>query len=401
MPELLEIVGQDPAVAQLQRAINASRMPHAFLFAGPEGVGRETTAVALAKTLLCEQPVSMLPGAAAPSGTSTAGRFADLPEGFTLRQACGHCRECRSIEAGSHGDVHRVYKELARYHDDPSVRSRVLQELGIDVIRSFLIDPAGRAAMRGRGKVFIVRQADLMSVAAQNALLKTLEEPPRGVTIILLCERPEQMLPTTLSRCWVVHFNLLPREFVTQQLLAGGIDAVEAEFWASFTGGSVGRSLLLAKMGIYELKKDVLAKIVSACSGKEGDLGEKLAGEMDKLADIAMKIAKDSDGVDLSKNLAVRQSAGAMLEIISSAYVDAIHLRCGLAGQGAIGAMVNSDQADVIGFLAQRFGPTALAEIIDQLSDLEQLLWRNIAAKIAWDNVVITCTSGSPLGMEP
>ena len=248
MPELLDIVGQDEASAGLQRALDSGRIPHAWLFAGSAGVGRRTTAVALARTLLCGQVASR----------PNNGRIAALPDDFKLRQACGRCEDCAMTAAGSHPDLHLVYKELARYHDDPAVRDRLMQDLSIGVVRSFLISPAYLAAARGRGKVFIVIESDLMSIAAQNSLLKTLEEPPQGVRIILICGLPEQMLPTTRSRCATVRFNMLPKGFVTASLVERGLPADEAAFWAALTDGSLGRSIRLAEEGMFKVKAEVV-----------------------------------------------------------------------------------------------------------------------------------------------
>jgi DNA polymerase-3 subunit delta' len=117
MPGFDQIHGQDSAIQRLGKTLTSQRQPHAFIFAGPAGVGRQTTATALAEALLCEDP----PAPAA---------------------ACGRCVSCNMMQAGSHPDFQRVYKELAAYHDDPAVRNRVMQELGIEVIRRFLIAPA-------------------------------------------------------------------------------------------------------------------------------------------------------------------------------------------------------------------------------------------------------------------
>jgi len=369
MIELCDIVGQGAAVERLRRAMDSRRMPHAFLFAGPRGVGRRTTAVAFARTLLCAEP-------------------ATGPDG---RHACGKCTDCTLQAAGSHPDFHLVYKELARFHDDASVRGRVMQGLGIPVIRSYLIDPACRASGRGRGKVFIVREADLMSREAQNALLKTLEEPPPGVTIVLLCRRPEQMLPTTRSRCSVVRFGALPRDFVAARLVEQGVAGDEADFWARYTEGSVGRALGLASGGFYEVKREVIEQLASMGSAGDAALGERLTGLTDTLATAAVSDAK-ANGASLSKNLASRQAAGTMLELIASAFRDAMRL-----ATGAEGPLIHSDQSQAVAALAGRHHPTALAEIVEQLSAYERLLWRNVNAKIIWDNAVITCATAAPL----
>jgi len=376
MVELRDIVGQPEAVAMLTQALTGGRRHHAFLFAGPEGVGRRTTAVAFAKALLC--------GGSGPAASSLFAAATPAVDG-----ACGACPDCRMFHAGSHPDFHMVYKELARYHDDEKVRKAVMQELGIGVIRQFLIAAAGLTPTRGRGKVFVVREADLMSQEAQNSLLKTLEEPPSGATIILICRRPEELLPTTRSRCALVRFGPLPRQFVRAQLAEAGLEERECAFWSAFTEGSVGRALGMAAAGLYEIKRDVLARIAA----NDAQLGEHLTKVSEGLSEAAVAaVAKEADGAALAKTLAVRRAAGDILELIAGAFADALTL-----ASGADRPLVHPDQQDVTEALAGRFGLAPLAEIVEQLSRLEQLLWRNVSPKIVWDNVAITCASAAPL----
>ena len=369
MPDLSDIIGQDAAVEQLRRAMASERMPHAMLFAGPDGVGRRTTALALAKTLLCE---------------------GDAPNG----DCCNTCESCRLLETGAHPDFLLVYKELAKYHDNPAVRGRVMQGLGIDVIRSFLIAPAGRSPSRGRGKVFVVLEADLLSPDAQNSLLKTLEEPPAGVTILLISERPAQLLPTTRSRCATVRFGPLPHAFVVERLTGEGVDSTEAQFWATFTDGSVGRAAELASHGLYEIKRELVARIGHLSPIGDAELAEHVKKVAEALATQAVKEAKKADGSDLSVLLAGRRATGTLLQILGSAFRDALHLACG-APDGK--RLIHADQTDAIGAIAKRMDTLQLTEVIEQLSEYERLLWRNVSAKTVWDNVIITCASAAPL----
>jgi DNA polymerase-3 subunit delta' len=378
---LLDIVGQDSAVARLEEGLGGARRPHAYIFAGPQGVGRRTTAIAVAKTLLCERPENR--GQTPISQTKSVS----VPD----FQACGVCSDCKVFAGGSHPDFHLIYKELAAYHEDAAVRDRVMQELGIPVIRSFLIEAAARRAARGRGKVFVVLEAELMSPAAQNALLKTLEEPPPGVTIILVAEQPEQLLPTTLSRCRMVRFGLLPREFVARKLAEQGTPPAEAAFWAAFTDGSVGRAARLRARGMYEVKTGMIDRIAAMNRAGDADLGEDLHKQTESLAESLVKSTRTGQ-TEMSKSLAVRQTTGMMLELIAAAYRDAITLASGTQRE-----VVYADQRPAVAGIAAKFDLTQLASIIEQLSEFERLLWRNVNAKNIWYNVVITCASAAPL----
>jgi DNA polymerase III subunit delta' len=376
MVKLLDIVGQDSAVALLQRRMAAGRMGHALMFTGPHGVGRRTTAVALAASLLCESPVT----------SKNNGEFPELEDDFQLTDACGLCSDCKTLAAGTHPDMAVISKELAAHHPDPSVRNRKMQNLSIGVIKHFLLNGAYLAPSRGRGKVFIVREAELMTHVAQNALLKTLEEPPPGVTIILLCRRAEQMLPTTISRCHTVQFGPLPSEFVTEQLVRAEVPQDQAAFWAAFTDGSVGRSLSLAASEMYPVKCEIIDELARLAPGGDAGLGERLQKITDSQAVAAVKAAKSQDKAELSKSLATRRATGTMLELIAAAFRDAISL-----SSGSPRALVNSDQTAAIETIASRKPIRQLAGAIEQLSEYEQLLWRNVNPKIVWDNVVLTC----------
>lgn len=236
-----------------------------------------------------------------------------------------------------------------------------------------------------------------MSQAAQNSLLKTLEEPPPGVTIVLLCESPDQLLPTTLSRCSLIRFGPLPRQFVADQLAARQVDQTEAQFWAGFADGSIGQALRLHEQGMYEIKRRVLDGLASLSPAGDGELADYLRETAEQLAGVSVKASRKADGAEMSKALATRQATSAMLEIIASTYRDALRLSVGNPRSDT--RLIHADQIDAIAALAARLDATTIAEIVEQLSSYEQLLWRNVNPKVVWDNVVISCASGAPLDL--
>jgi len=146
---------------------------------------------------------------------------------------------------------------------------------------------------------------------------------------------------------------------------------------------------------MYQTKREILRRL-AALAGPGGPdvpgLGEHLAGVTEKLAARAVDEAGKADGAELSKMLASRRAAGAIIELIASAFRDALK-----AATGADLPAVHADQPDAVAALAGRFDPTQLAQIIEQLCRYEQLLWRNVNPKIVWDNLAITCASAAPL----
>ena len=235
-----DIFGQEAAVEALRGAYVSDRLAHGLLFAGPMGVGKRTTADALAALWLCEKPAQTRP--------------------------CGVCQSCRALGAQTHPDYHWVAKELIRYHDKTGLSKGI--SLSIDVIRPELIEPATRKAFMGRGKVFVIRQAELMTAAAQNALLKTLEEPAGRTLIILLSDDPDGLLPTVRSRCQVVRFVKLPSELVVDELEKRGIDRAVAAAAARLADGSLGIALKWIQDGVVEPARQLHEKLEGILAGR-------------------------------------------------------------------------------------------------------------------------------------
>ncbi len=162
-----EVVGQDHVKDVLTSAIRRGRVGHAYLFSGPRGVGKTTSARLLAMAVNCEAPAEKRP--------------------------CGVCESCRLVQAGSHPDV--IELDAASNNSVEDVRD--------------LREHAMLASMRGGTRVWILDEAHMLSKAAANALLKTLEEPPPGLMFILATTEPERLPPTVLSRCQHFRFRRL------------------------------------------------------------------------------------------------------------------------------------------------------------------------------------------------
>jgi DNA polymerase-3 subunit delta' len=194
----------------IRRAIAAERPPHALMLVGPRGVGKTTLANDLAAGLLC---------------------LAEDPNA----RPCRNCRSCRKVDHGTHPDVHR----LAPGGAGGQVRLAQVQELQAEL--SFL-------PFEGRSRIAIVEGADRLNQDAQNAFLKTLEEPPPRVCIVLAVEDESLVLPTVTSRCARLALSPLPRSEVAALLAArGAAEAGRAAAIARLAHGRPGRALALAR----------------------------------------------------------------------------------------------------------------------------------------------------------
>jgi len=203
------IVGHSRLLSLVARVIARDSMPPALLLAGPPGIGKRLTAVAIAQAINCLQPQS--------------------PKGFE-RDACGECAPCRRIARGIHPDVIVV---------EPGEMGTIK----IEQLRE-VIDRTQYRPFEGRRRVVIINEADAAGDDAQSALLKTLEEPPPASIFILVSSMPDALLPTVLSRCPRLRFGpLTPNEVASALVQDHGYSEQEARIAAAESDGSIGRAL--------------------------------------------------------------------------------------------------------------------------------------------------------------
>lgn len=204
---LSALVGQQEAVRHLVRLIASGRLPHALLFEGPQSTGKSTAARLLGQALFCRTP-----------GT---------PPG----ESCGHCPGCAKMAADTHGDWHFVTTE----------KKQIQVGLIREAMRTLDLRP-----VEGGVKMLVVEDADRMNPAAQNALLKTLEEPPGAAHIILTTSRLRAILPTVVSRCQRVHFAPLPVDALTRLVAESrGLPEPQARMVAALAQGSLGTAMAM------------------------------------------------------------------------------------------------------------------------------------------------------------
>ncbi len=207
MPGFQDIIGHERIKEHFKKAIESNHVSHAYILTGEAGMGRKSLANAFAMTLLCEKGLS---------------------------EPCMKCHACKQVMSGNHPDL--VYVT----HEKPG-------SIGVDDVRKQIQDTIMIRPYSSYYKVYIVDEAEKMTVQAQNAILKTIEEPPSYAVIMLLTTNQEVFLPTILSRC--IQIKLKPlNDSVVRSYLTGslGIGENKADIYAAFARGNLGRAIYLA-----------------------------------------------------------------------------------------------------------------------------------------------------------
>jgi DNA polymerase III delta subunit-like protein len=253
-----------PAAAAAVAAMIAGRTPHAVVFAGPPGAGKTTLALDLAAGLLCDAPE--------PS---------DRP--------CRACRGCRLVEHGSHADLHRLAPS------GPGLQVRIGDRSNPEpgTVRRLIADLA-LLPVEGGNRVAIVERADRLNEDAQSALLKLLEEPPAGVTVVLCADRDDLLLPTVHSRCVRVRLGpVATREIEAMLVDAGVADAPRASRLARLASGRPGAALALAVAPDAVAARDEIARtlldLTEARIARRLTVGRELLG---RAADMVVAIER-------------------------------------------------------------------------------------------------------------
>lgn len=234
MSEYNKILGHENIISQLKNAIKSDKVSHAYIFNGEDGSGKNMLAKAFAEALLCEK-----------------GGI----------EGCGECHYCRQFATGNNPDFVKVT------HEKPT-------SIGVEDVREQLVEDILIKPYNGRYKVYIIDEAEKMTVQAQNAILKTVEEPPAYSVIIFLTNNVEVFLPTIISRCII--FNLRPlRESTIMEYLISQfkIPEYEAKICASYAQGKLGKAIRLATSDEFsEIKNEALKLVKNVYSYDIGDL---------------------------------------------------------------------------------------------------------------------------------
>jgi DNA polymerase III subunit delta' len=323
------IIGHHAAVDLLRRAVVQQRVPQSLLIAGPEGVGKRALAMALAQAVNCKHQVG--------------------------GDACGTCSNCVRIAKNQFSDVTVV--ELA---DEASIK--------IKAIRERIVEPIGYRPFEGARRVSIIDPADAMTREAQDALLKTLEEPPASAMLMLVSAYPDTLLPTIQSRCRRLRVGLLSDADVARVLVERqGVAAAQARMLAAAAGGRVAAALS-AQAGPFEGDRDAALSFITAQRGP-------LAGRLKAAASLTQHGSKRRD----------RDALGSRLSIVQSLLRDLAAL-----GVGGHVPLANADLTAELAALTTAYPLERLNEAFALVTRADAALDRYASPKIVADWLAVS-----------
>lgn len=331
------VTGHHVAVDLLARAVKSGDVAHAYLITGPAGVGRSTLALTFASALSCGMAVDQRP--------------------------CGHCSSCRRIARGIYPDV--SVTNLASQATGSSDADRKNTRISIDVIRELRASISLRP-LEGDWRVAIIEDADLLSRDASDGILKTLEEPPPFVVIVLIATESEALPETIRSRCLHIPLGPLSRQEIIGVLTSRGIDATQAAVIASISRGRIGQALdLAADADALAARRDA----VDACLKMIDDPLVALGG--------ARRMAE-------SFRRGQREQVQQQLDLLVGLWRDLLLVKTGCSDR-----VVNADIADRIAVIADRWEPaeiqSGLKATFQTLTDLSA----NVQPRLALDHMVV------------
>lgn len=341
------ILGQERAVALLQGAIARGAIGHAYLFAGPSHSGRGTLARLFAQTLNCETPRA---------------------DGAPPLIPCGLCRSCRKIARGTHPDVRAVsLATQAAEGSGAGKRESKNTSLSIETVRALASDLSLRP-LEGHWRVAIVEDAQMMRDEAANSFLKTLEEPPSYVVIILIVPEIGAVLPTIRSRCQVIEASPVPRETLATALTTQyGTTATAAQTLAALARGRAGWAIAAAgRPDFFTERRTAFEAMLGLLHGPAFEFFPLV----DRLTDRFRKGFRDEVYTELDSWLGL--------------WRDLLLLRSGCAE-----FMLNVDYADQLRPLAARFDLPWLRGVARATSDALRQLDENVAPRLALEAMVL------------
>ena len=361
---MADLIGHEQPVALLQRSLIGGRVSNAYLFVGEQGIGKAAAAAAFARALVCETP--------------------DVDAERDVYEACGRCSACGLAAAGNHPHLRTIAP------DGEHIKIDQMRELRHDVALT---------AFGGARRAYVLMDAEAMTEESANCILKTLEEPPAGVTLILVTPSPSNLLPTIISRCQMVRFRPAPVPAVEQLLVeCYAVPGHHARFIAGFSGGRVGWAIQAAQhpglLGVRGRRLHQLEGLPDAPPG----LGLRAAEEVRLLArELATEGGSDSETAGAAPeptgasaiDRQVRAHADTLLDMARSWFRDLLVLK-----RAEDLPLVNADRRGEMATVADHYTVGRIEEALDAISRTRHYLARNanvsLALEVMMSRLVVT-----------
>ena len=336
-----KLAGNQNVKDLLKRMLESGRVPGALLFTGVDGVGKKLFAVELAKALNCRSPKGV--------------------------EACDECSSCKRIARFNYPQTDKAedWEQLIRTdHADVAMVMAPKRILRVDQMRSIERE-ANYRPFEGKARVFLIDEADKLNEPSANALLKTLEEPPRTSHIVLITSRPAMLLPTIRSRCQVVRFSPLTVTEIEDYLKQSKDSKTkDLPLRARLAGGSIARALH-EDLADYEARRAVMLRVLEALT---------VTRDRQQLLTVSEELTSARYKDDYEE----------MLDILEALIRDAWVLKLGDAN------IVNEDQASRLAKIAERLTSVDAQRWIDEIELLREQLIVNINRKVATDALFLS-----------
>jgi DNA polymerase-3 subunit delta' len=326
MPTFRDVIGQEKIVGHLKTAVATGQISHAYIIVGERGMGKEFIARLFAMTVQCEN------------------RDGENP--------CGECHSCKQALAGTHPDIVFLKQEK------PGI-------IRVNDIRDQIVTDAALLPYQGPKKIYIIGRAEEMNENAQNALLKTFEEPPSYTIVILLTANADALLPTIRSRALLLHRQTVPDDLVKKYLSDSlGLAADKAEVCASYARGNIGKAKLLATNEDYE-----------------------------KIINEAISLLKNISAMDISEIIAAigkvkeyKLEEADFLEILAVWFRDVLMLKA----TRDLGCLIFKEEYQYIKRVADTYTYEGIEEIIESLEKAGQRLTAHVNPELALELLLLT-----------
>lgn len=321
MSEIAKLIGNKKNTEHLLKAAKLGKLSHAYIINGAKGSGKKTFAAHISRALLCESE----------------------------SKPCGTCPACIKALTHNHPDIIWVEHEKEKLVSVKEVREQVIYDVDT-------------APYYGPYKIYIIQDAQLLNESGQNALLKTIEEPPQYVIIFLLTDNAEGLLETIRSRCVRLDMEALPKEVVQKELMSQGVDQRKAKEAAAYTKGNLGQALLLTSESSFAYVKDQMTNCLKRIENLD-----------------ALEIFRTAEELD-------QASAPMALKVMLIWYRDILKLKSTDLSED----LYNENDKSVIQRQANKLSFESINKIIEGIKDAEVKINNSVKVEAVFESLLLT-----------